>query len=143
MKDSVSANPCTCPDRNWQINPFSTNITLLYPPENIKNWKFSDVFGGYGSGTLVKNGLKESLKGRNHQDFHWLQCDHQLYILFLLCLCLWPCTSFWCWWLFHKHLTTLNILMTRKKIQLLINFNFSKRSLFCIFFLHLAHRAKY
>ena len=39
------------------IKPFSTNVPLLYPLETSQNLRFSDVFRGYRSETLVKNGL--------------------------------------------------------------------------------------
>ena len=38
------------------INLFSTNVQLLLPLKT-ENLRFSDVFGGYRSGTLVENGL--------------------------------------------------------------------------------------
>ena len=38
------------------VNPFSTNVPLLYPLKTSENRKFS-VFRGYRSGTLVENGL--------------------------------------------------------------------------------------
>ena len=40
---------------------FSINIPLLYPPEIPENRKFSYVFSGHRSGTLVENGLKKAL----------------------------------------------------------------------------------
>ena len=43
--------------KSISIHPFSTNVPLLYPPENIKNLQFSDVFRSYRAGTLVENGL--------------------------------------------------------------------------------------
>ena len=39
------------------LNPFSTNVPLLYPLKT-ENLRFSDVFRGYRSGTLVGNRLK-------------------------------------------------------------------------------------
>ena len=39
------------------LNPFSTNVPLLYPLKTSKNFWFSDIFRGYRSGTLVENGL--------------------------------------------------------------------------------------
>ena len=39
------------------VNPFSTNIPLLYPLKTSENVQFSDVLRGYRSGTLVENGL--------------------------------------------------------------------------------------
>ena len=39
------------------INPFSTNVPLLYPRKTSENRIFSDVFRGCRSGTLVANGL--------------------------------------------------------------------------------------
>ena len=38
------------------IIPFSTNVPLLYPIKTSEMWRFSDVLGGYKSGTLVENG---------------------------------------------------------------------------------------
>ena len=38
------------------INPFSTNVPLLYPLKT-ENLRFSDVFRKYRSETLVENGL--------------------------------------------------------------------------------------
>ena len=43
------------------INPFSTNVPLLYPLKTSENRRFSNVFRGYRSGTLVENGLSEPL----------------------------------------------------------------------------------
>ena len=40
------------------LNPFSTNVPLLYPLKTSENQRFSDVFRGYRSGTLVENGLR-------------------------------------------------------------------------------------
>ena len=40
-----------------RFNPFSTNVPLLYPSKTSENRTFSDVFRGYGIGTLVENGL--------------------------------------------------------------------------------------
>ena len=51
------------PDRNLSriylqvINPFLINIPLLYPLKTSKKQRFSDVFRGYRSGTLVENGV--------------------------------------------------------------------------------------
>ena len=42
---------------NW-FNPFSTNVPPLYPLKRSENLRFSGVFGGYRSGTLVENGLR-------------------------------------------------------------------------------------
>ena len=39
------------------FNPFLTNASLLYPLKTSENLRFSDVFRGYRSGTLVENGL--------------------------------------------------------------------------------------
>ena len=39
------------------LNIFSTNVKLLYPLKTSENRRFSDVFRGYRSGTLVENGL--------------------------------------------------------------------------------------
>ena len=40
------------------FNPFSTNVPYLYPLKTSENRRFSDIFRGYRSGTLVENGLK-------------------------------------------------------------------------------------
>ena len=37
--------------------PFSTNVPLLYPLKTSENLRFTDVFRGYRSGTLVESGL--------------------------------------------------------------------------------------
>ena len=39
------------------LNPFSTYVPLLYPLKASEDLRFSDVFRGYRSGTLVENGL--------------------------------------------------------------------------------------
>ena len=36
---------------------FSTNVPLLYPLKTSENQRFSDVFRGYRSGTLIENEL--------------------------------------------------------------------------------------
>ena len=36
---------------------FSTNAPVLHPLKTSENFRFSDVFSGYGSGTFVENGL--------------------------------------------------------------------------------------
>ena len=41
------------------INPFPTNVSIMYPLKTSENPQFSDVFRGYRSGTLVKNGLNQ------------------------------------------------------------------------------------
>ena len=46
------------------VNPFSTNVPFLYPLK-IENRKFSDVFRGYRSGTLVENGLRKTSRRIN------------------------------------------------------------------------------
>ena len=43
------------------LNPFSTNVSLLYPLQTSENRSFSDVFRGYRSRTLVQNGLIQYL----------------------------------------------------------------------------------
>ena len=43
------------------FNPFSTNVSLLYPLKTLENLRFSDVFRGYRSRTLVENGLIQYL----------------------------------------------------------------------------------
>ena len=44
------------------INPFSTNVPLLYPLKTSENRRLFDVFRGYRSETLVENGLRWFLK---------------------------------------------------------------------------------
>ena len=39
------------------FNPFSTSVPYLYPLKT-ENRRFSDIFRGHRSGTLVENGLK-------------------------------------------------------------------------------------
>ena len=39
------------------LNPFSSNVPLLYPQKTSENQRFSNVLRGYRSGTLVENGL--------------------------------------------------------------------------------------
>ena len=43
--------------RRERVNPFSTNVSFLYPLQTSENWRFSDVFEGYRSGVLIENGL--------------------------------------------------------------------------------------
>ena len=50
------------------INPFSNNVPLLYPRKTSENRRFSDVFTGYRSGTLVENGLWSVLR---HYIVNW------------------------------------------------------------------------
>ena len=42
-----------------KFNPFSTNVSLLYPLKTLEKRRFSDVLRGYRSGTLVENGLSK------------------------------------------------------------------------------------
>ena len=37
------------------LNPFSINVPILYPLKTSKNWRFSNVFSGFGIGTMVEN----------------------------------------------------------------------------------------
>ena len=39
------------------INPFSTNVPLLYALKTSEHLQFSNVFTGYRIGALVENGL--------------------------------------------------------------------------------------
>ena len=41
------------------INPFLTNVPILYPLKTPENQRFSIVFRGYKMGTLARNGLIE------------------------------------------------------------------------------------
>ena len=43
------------------LDPFSTNVPLLYPLKTSVNQRFSGVFRSYRSGTLVENGLRYKL----------------------------------------------------------------------------------
>ena len=59
--------------RSWPlvaINPFSTNVPLLYPLRTSKNLRFSDIFRGYKSGTLAENGLIKSISNSCSQVFY-------------------------------------------------------------------------
>ena len=46
----------------WQprFNPFSTNVSFLYPLKILQNIRFPDVFRGHRSGTWVENGLNRN-----------------------------------------------------------------------------------
>ena len=44
--------------QNDILNPFSTNVALLYPLKTSEYRRFSNVLRGYRSGILVENGLK-------------------------------------------------------------------------------------
>ena len=48
----------------FHVNPFSTNVPLLYSLKTSENLRFSDVFRGYRSGTLVENGLMKSFDSK-------------------------------------------------------------------------------
>ena len=37
------------------LNPFSTNVSIMYPLKTSENLQFSDIFRGCRSETLVKN----------------------------------------------------------------------------------------
>ena len=39
------------------LNPFSSNVPLLYQLKTSENLRYSDIFKRYRSGTLVENGL--------------------------------------------------------------------------------------
>ena len=54
---TIQFNPKKYPSTLQTFNPFSTNVPLLYPLKTSKNRRFSDVFRGYRSGTLVENDL--------------------------------------------------------------------------------------
>ena len=49
------------------INPFSTNVPLLYPLKTSENLRFSDVFRGYRIETLVENGLIKCFPNREYR----------------------------------------------------------------------------
>ena len=49
--------------------PFSTDVPLLYPLKTSENWRFSDVFKGYRSRALAKNGLSRFGKGKQRITF--------------------------------------------------------------------------
>ena len=40
-------------NEDWMINPFSNNVSLLYPLKTSENLRLSDVFREYRSGTLL------------------------------------------------------------------------------------------
>ena len=42
---------------HW-LNPYSPNVTFLYPLKTSKNFRFSDIFRGYRNVTLGEYGLK-------------------------------------------------------------------------------------
>ena len=65
------------------INPFSTTVPLLYPLKTSVNLRFSDVFRGYRSRILVKNGLMENFTSCavKYTNFFW----RQTYSLSRLC----------------------------------------------------------
>ena len=52
------------------INPFSTNVPLLYPLKTSENRRLFDVFRGYRNGTLVENGLRKR-KSQTRQVFNF------------------------------------------------------------------------
>ena len=49
----------TCIDliKVWYLNPYSPNVTFLYPLKTSENQRFSDVFRGYRNVTLGEYGL--------------------------------------------------------------------------------------
>ena len=47
------------------INPFSTNVLLLYPLKTSENRGFSEAFRGYRSRKLIENGLRR-LTGKKY-----------------------------------------------------------------------------
>ena len=53
--------------RHYPLNSFSTNVPLLYRLKTSENLRFSDVFRGYRSGLLVKNGLSKFNELINYQ----------------------------------------------------------------------------
>ena len=60
-----------------RINPFSTNVSLLYPQKTSENLRFSDVFRGCRSGTLIENGL--------------INVENSFQLLFSSALKIWAC----------------------------------------------------
>ena len=42
----------------YWLNPYSPNVTFLYPLKTLENLRFSDVFRGYRNVTLGEYGLK-------------------------------------------------------------------------------------
>ena len=44
--------------KQFELNPFSTNVPFLYPLKISQNLRFSDVFRGYRSETLVEKWVK-------------------------------------------------------------------------------------
>ena len=47
--------------RKISFNPYSPNVTFLYPLKTSENWRFSDVFRGYRNITLGEYGLECSI----------------------------------------------------------------------------------
>ena len=47
------------------FNPFSTKVPFLYPLQISENRRFSAIFRGYRSGTLVENGLRITCNDKN------------------------------------------------------------------------------
>ena len=71
---------------NLPFNPFSTNIPLLYLLKTSENWRFSDIFRGYRSESLVENGLRMRLAGKipDYGDvtkYNWLFHRDKTYII--------------------------------------------------------------
>ena len=54
---------------NHIFNPFSTSVPLPYPLKTSENQRFSDVFRGYRSETLVENGLRTFLGPKSRLNF--------------------------------------------------------------------------
>ena len=52
------------------VKLFSTNVPILYPLKTSENYRFSDVFRGYGIGTLDENGLNNDGERCHHQFDH-------------------------------------------------------------------------
>ena len=55
------------------INPFSADVPLLNPLKTSENRRFSDVYRGYWSGTLVENGLTLGFSDTNSFREIWLE----------------------------------------------------------------------
>ena len=58
---SQRAKLIQCNIKKCNINPFSTNAPFLFPLKTLEKRRFSSVFRGYRSGTLVENALNSSI----------------------------------------------------------------------------------
>ena len=72
LKPSALYNPISLESYFCGINPFYANVPFLYSLKTSENQRFSDVFRGYGNGSLVSKSLMTTWKCRFmcHQIFH-------------------------------------------------------------------------